>query len=101
MVGFDSGLEDIRTRSVSSREKLRGLIARILDNRAPSQSFSDEDTLVDVGVVSIDMVKLLLLIESEFNVEIPSREITADAFKSVSTIDALLERLGAIGVSST
>ena len=101
MVTSDPGPEVTRNRSALVRDRLRGLIVGILDSRFRSKPLCDDDMLVDIGVASIDMVRLLLLIESEFDIEIPSHEITADAFKSISTIDALLERLGAIGVSST
>lgn len=80
-------------RSASPKERLRALVADILDSRYPSKPLSDDDTLAEIGIASIDMVKLLLLVESEFNVEVPSHEITADVFRSISTIDALLQRL--------
>jgi acyl carrier protein len=39
------------------------------------------------------MVTLLLSVESEFDLEVPQHEITADTFRSIATIDSLIHRL--------
>ena len=77
----------------STRDRLRGLVTEILAMRTPISSFSDNDTLAELGIASIDMVTLLFSIENEFGVEVPQYEITADVFRSISTIDALIQRL--------
>ncbi|HVY14540.1 MAG TPA: phosphopantetheine-binding protein [Rhodopila sp.] len=80
--------------SLSSRERLRELVAEILSTQSQITSFSDDDTLVEIGITSVDMVTLLLAVESTFNVEVPQHEITAETFRSIATVDALLGRLG-------
>jgi acyl carrier protein len=80
--------------AVSRLERIRGLVAGILATRSCfAGTFSDEDTLAEIGIASLDMVTLLLAVESEFNIEVPQYEITPDVFRSVSTIDALVWRL--------
>jgi acyl carrier protein len=79
---------------VSALERIRGLVAGILATRScAAATFSDEDTLAEIGIASLDMVTLLLAVESEFNIEVPQCEITPEVFRSVSTIDALVWRL--------
>jgi acyl carrier protein len=77
----------------SSRERVRGLVAGILAAKSAGAPFSDDDTLAEIGIASVDMVTLLLAVESEFNVEVPPHEITAEVFRSVSTIAGLIHRL--------
>ncbi len=75
------------------RERLRGLVAGILTAKSAPAVFGDDDTLAEIGIASIDMVSLLLAIESDFDLEVPAQEITTEVFRSVATIDALILRM--------
>jgi acyl carrier protein len=77
----------------SPRERVRALVAGILAAKSAAPSFSDDDVLAEIGIASVDMVTLLLAVESEFDVEVPQHEITAEVFRSVSTIETLIVRL--------
>lgn len=85
--------ENAREAVLSPRDRIRGLVVGILAAHSPVRPFSDDDTLAEIGISSIDMVTLLLAVESAFNIEVPQHEITADVFRSVSTVDALIGRL--------
>lgn len=78
----------------SSRLRLRELVTEILAAQSQERPFSDDDTLVEIGITSVDMVTLLLAVESAFDIEVPQHEITAETFRSVATVDAMLSRLG-------
>ena len=77
----------------SLRERVRGLVAGILAAKSAPTTFRDDDTLAEIGIASIDMVSLLLAVESDFDIEVPAHEITAEVFRSVATIDALIRRM--------
>ena len=81
----------------SPRERLRGLVSGILASHGIDKPFSDDDTLAEVGLASVDMVSLMLAVENEFRIEIPQGEITADVFRSVSTLVAMLRRVAPAG----
>jgi acyl carrier protein len=83
----------VGTAGFSRREALRGLVAAILATKGISHPFADDDTLAEIGIGSADMIELLLAVESAFNVEVPQHEITPDVFRSVATLDALMQRL--------
>ena len=51
--------------------------------------------LVDIGFTSVDMVTIMLSIESEFDIVIPQREITPENFSSARALAAMLSRLAA------
>jgi acyl carrier protein len=75
------------------RERVTGLVRRILASRAIDRSFSADDDLREVGLTSLDMVNLVLAVESELGVTIPERDITPANFRSVSSIEALVTAL--------
>ena len=46
--------------------------------------------LFDTGLTSMDMVKLMLEIEAEFDLTIPQADITPKNFETVDTIERML-----------
>ena len=52
--------------------------------------------LGEAGLTSLDMVNLMLAVEAEFDLEIPQEEMTPDNFRSVETIERLVEALAAV-----
>jgi acyl carrier protein len=75
------------------RERLRRLVVGLIATTSPCRPFSDDETLTEIGVTSADMVALLLAVESEFGVEVPDHEIVADSFRSIDTMDGMMQRL--------
>jgi acyl carrier protein len=49
--------------------------------------------LREVGLTSLDMVDLVLSVECEFDLQIPEAQITPSNFRSIATIDALVNAL--------
>jgi acyl carrier protein len=78
---------------ISPRERIAGLVRRILADRSIERPFSAEDDLREVGLTSLDMVNLVLAVESALSVSIPERDITPANFRSVSSIEALVTAL--------
>ena len=74
------------------QERLLVLVRAILDQNSIVVEISPESRLVDVGLNSMDMVNLMLSVESEFNVTLPQCEITPDNFRSVQTIKHMIDR---------
>ena len=85
--------------------KLVRLVEGILAKNAPignpqtGEVPIDRD-LVDVGMTSVDMVSLMLAVEAEFDLMIPTADITPQNFRSIAAIDALVSRLGSGAVPS-
>ena len=70
---------DVRSRIVT-------LVQAILAQNALSTELVPEANLVDAGLTSMDMVKLMLSVEAEFDFTIPQDEITPENFQSVETL---------------
>jgi len=77
----------------SPRERVTEVVRRLLADRAIERSFTAEDDLREVGLTSLDMVNLVLSVESELAVRIPESDITPTNFRSVSSIEALVRGL--------
>jgi acyl carrier protein len=81
----------------SIRDRLLRLVGQILGKPAEAASSLPTDTrLSELGMSSIRMVNLMLALESEFDLNIPQREITPDNFRSVASVEALVTRLLAL-----
>jgi acyl carrier protein len=83
----------MENRDISTGERVVTVVQRLVDERAISRPFSTDDTLTEVGLTSLDAVKLVLLVEDEFNIEIPLSELTVANFRSIATISRLVNRL--------
>ncbi|MBV8140019.1 MAG: acyl carrier protein [Deltaproteobacteria bacterium] len=80
-------------RDISTGERVVTVVQRLVEERAITRPFSQDDTLTEVGLTSLDAVKLVLLVEDEFNIEIPLSELTVANFRSIATISRLVNRL--------
>jgi acyl carrier protein len=73
------------------QSRLLALVKSILDLNAIAADLKPATLLVDVGLTSMDMVNLMLAVESEFDFTIPQSEITPENFQSVETLNRLVE----------
>jgi acyl carrier protein len=78
---------------ISSTERVAAVVRRLLADRSITRSFTAQEDLRDVGLTSLDMVNLVLAVESELAISIPEAEITPANFRSVAAIDALVQGL--------
>jgi acyl carrier protein len=77
----------------SSNVTVAGVVRRILDARSIPAPVQSHDDLREAGLTSLDMVSLVLSVESEFGIKVPEREITPTNFRSIATIETLVARL--------
>ncbi len=76
-----------------SSYRLLAIVNQILAKNSIARPVSIDDLLTEAGLSSIDMVNLMLAIESEFDIMIPASEITPANFRSISTIEELIVRI--------
>ena len=79
--------------NISAVERVVALVQKMVSERAITRLVSSDDALADAGLTSLDAVRLVLLVEDEFNFEIPTSELTFTNFRSISTISRLVTRL--------
>ena len=81
----------------SAKDRITTLVQRSLKSRSVSQTICSEDALSEVGLRSLEIVRLVVLVEDEFMLTIPIKEITAANFRSISTIGRLISKLRNLG----
>jgi acyl carrier protein len=79
--------------SGEAKARVLKLVGEILDKNSGVRSAPIGDELTDIGLSSIDMVNLMLAVEAEFDITIPQSELTIENFRSISTIELLVDRL--------
>ena len=81
--------------TASVQNRVLSVVRSILEQNAITVDVVPESRLVDIGLNSMDMVALMLKVESEFDLTIPQPEITAENFQSVKTLELMiLNQLG-------
>jgi acyl carrier protein len=66
----------------------------ISERRIPDgRPIRSDHNLVEIGLTSMDLARLVLLIEDEFEVRIPIRDLIPANFRSVSSIIQLVSKL--------
>ena len=79
--------------SNSAAERVISVVQRLLTQRSISRKVEPADDLRDAGLTSMDMVNLVLAVETEFDVMIPESRITPANFRCVAAISSLVEAL--------
>jgi acyl carrier protein len=80
----------------SIRDRLLRIVGDILGKPEAVASLPPEGRLSELGMSSLKMVNLMLAVEGEFDLTIPQADITPDNFRSVASVEALLQRLLAL-----
>jgi acyl carrier protein len=71
--------------------KIKSVIQLVINNL--ELEISDNTLLVETGILdSLTIISLINSLEDEFNIEIDEEELTLENFKSILSIDAMIER---------
>jgi acyl carrier protein len=81
-----------RTNS-SPAERVSALVRQFLTKRSVDRTVGRDDDLTESGLSSLDIVNLMLAVESEFDVKIPDRDMTPANFRTIARIDELVSTL--------
>jgi len=73
--------------------RIAALAERMLEKRGVAGAISLDQNLKDAGLTSLDMVNLMLAVEGEFDIFIPQDQMTPENFRSIATIQALVDGL--------
>jgi acyl carrier protein len=77
----------------SSTERVARLVRQLLAKRSIDRLVGYDDVLSECGLSSLDMVNLMLAVETEFEIKIPDRDMTPSNFRSIAQIDKLVGAL--------
>ena len=76
-----------------STERVAQLVRQLLARRSIDRLVGYDDVLSECGLSSLDMVNLMLAVETEFDIKIPDRDMTPSNFRSIAQIDKLVGAL--------
>jgi acyl carrier protein len=74
-------------------ERVAQLVRLLLARRSIDRLVGYEDVLSECGLSSLDLVNLMLAVETEFDIKIPDRDMTPSNFRSIAQIDKLVGAL--------
>jgi acyl carrier protein len=74
-------------------ERVAQLVRQLMAKRSIDRSVGYDDVLSECGLSSLDMVNLMLAVETEFDIKIPDRDMTPSNFRSIAQIDKLVGAL--------
>ena len=80
-------------RPVLTADRIIALVRAILEKRSIARSVGRDDDLGECGISSLDMVNLMLAVETEFDLKIPDRDMTPANFRTIARIQALIGKL--------
>jgi acyl carrier protein len=75
---------------MSPSERITAIAVKMLLKRSVNAIPGSNDNLRDAGLTSLDMVNIMLAVESEFDIEIPQSAMTPDNFDTVGAIESLV-----------
>jgi acyl carrier protein len=78
---------------LSPENRVITVVQQVFEERLISRPIAADDILIDIGLTSLDIVRLVLLVETEFDLMLSITEITPANFRSISTISRLVSRL--------
>jgi len=78
---------------ISAGVRIAAVVQQLVGKGSIARPISSDDSLGEAGLTSLDTVRLVLLVEDEFNIEIPISELTLANFRSISTISLLVTKL--------
>jgi acyl carrier protein len=79
----------------SPAQRVFAIVERMIAERSilNGRSIQSDHTLIEIGLTSMDLARLVLLIEDEFDLRIPVRDLIPTNFRSISTINQLVSKL--------
>ena len=76
--------------TTSAATRIDAIVQGLLAKRGFTGPLEATQDLNDAGLTSVHMVNLMLAIEAEFDIEVPSAQMKPENFKSLLAIEALV-----------
>jgi acyl carrier protein len=77
------------------KEKLKTFIFSELIYNEDSASFGDDEDLLEAGLDSLGIMRLIMFAEKEFGVILPDTEIEPDNVNSLNALEKWIQKAGA------
>jgi len=74
-------------------DRVTALVRELLAKRSVNRPVGNDEDLTEAGLTSLDLVNLMLAVETEFDLKIPDRDMTPANFRTIARIDRLIGTL--------
>ena len=74
-------------------DRVTALVRELLAKRSVNRPVGNDEDLTEAGLTSLDLVNLMLAVETEFDLKIPDRDMTPANFRNIARIDRLVGTL--------
>jgi acyl carrier protein len=74
-------------------DRVTALVRALLAKRSVNRPVGSEEDLTEAGLTSLDLVNLMLAVETEFDLKIPDRDMTPANFRTIARINRLVGAL--------
>ena len=81
------------TVELTPKDHVVDIVRDILARRSINRPIRDDEDLREAGLNSLDLVNLMLAVESELDLKIPESEMTLKNFRSIAAIRVLVATL--------
>jgi acyl carrier protein len=75
-----------------SVRRVIAVVQRLIKPGSLIRPISNDDKLIEIGLTSLDLARLVLLVEDEFNLTFPACDLTPANFRTISTISRLVTK---------
>ena len=76
---------------LEAKDRVTEIVRHLLEKQGLDAAVGPDDDLTDRGLSSSDLVNLMLTVEDEFGIAIPERAMRPAHFRSIGSIDALVQ----------
>jgi len=76
---------------LEAKDRVTEIVRHLLEKQGLDAAVGPDDDLADRGLSSSDLVNLMLTVEDEFGIAIPERAMRPAHFRSIASIDALVQ----------
>jgi acyl carrier protein len=74
-------------------DRVTALVRALLAKRSVDRVVGSDEDLTEAGLTSLDLVNLMLAVETEFDLKIPDRDMTPANFRTIARIGSLVGAL--------
>lgn len=74
------------------KQKIREFIFNELIAVTDADQFSDDQNLLEAGLDSMGIMRLIMFVESEFDITLPDNEIDPDNVQSLNALEQWIKR---------
>lgn len=81
------------TPNITRTDRIESIIRGFVKNHPADGAVAPDEDLETLGLTSLDMVNLMLAVEAEFDLTIPTPKLVPANFRSIRNIEGLVSEL--------